>query len=252
MHRTSPDQMIRAYLDRVSNELQDLPGDERAEIIDDLRQHIEEALGSPEEAGEAEVRNVLDRLGQPAAVAAEARSRHDDHDGMVEDDQRPPENPEPDRTPGALEVGAIILTALFWPVGLLLTWISQRWKTRDKVVATVLPVVGTFGMIVITLGGMVAYGSGSVGSVVTMAEDQPAESSGPVLPEPRDQSEFSDSTTGEGAGFRMLVVFGFLAGVLAAPFVAAIYLAVRLQPARRNTPPAHSQHLNQQALGSHW
>lgn len=230
MQSGTPDQLIERYLERVRVELDDLPADEREEIIDGLQSHIEEAAGSDGTATEADVRNVLDRLGHPQDVAREARTRS--HEQTVTTAQ--PVRYEPHRTPGALEVAAIILTALFWPIGVLLAWISGRWKTRDKVVATVVPALTTFMLVLIVLGGLVVWGSTS--ETVTVVADQveqvdPDAGSVPP-PEPR-TPEFTDSMGDGGVLARFVVIFGFIGGVIGGPFFAAVYLAIRLQPGER-------------------
>ena len=43
--------------------------------VEEIREPIESALGEAGTAGDIEVRNVLERLGDPADIAAEARER---------------------------------------------------------------------------------------------------------------------------------------------------------------------------------
>lgn len=68
-------QRVETYLDRLEKELSDLPGDRRRELIEEIRGHIDEALALTPDPGEADVRNVLERLGDPADIAQEARER---------------------------------------------------------------------------------------------------------------------------------------------------------------------------------
>jgi hypothetical protein len=94
------------------------------------------------------VREVLDRLGEPEEIAAEAGAR-----------------PKAERRLGALEVAAIALLLvggmfppiLGWIVGVVLLWISDAWTTRHKLLGTLivpgglalplfLSTVGTIGM----------------------------------------------------------------------------------------------------------
>jgi uncharacterized membrane protein len=227
VERRRPEYIIQAYLDRVSHELQDLPTRDRDEILDDLREHIHESAGPIEYASEADIRNILERLGHPQDVANEASTRHAD---PPVSEAQPEVKSELDKTPGALEVAAIILTALFWPIGVLLAWISQRWKTRDKVIATIIPFVATIFLGVIVLGGLVVYGSESMSVSEVVDEPAPAQPGEQVDPEPRSPSGFGDSGSDDNAGARLIVVLGFLGGVIAGPFVTAVYLAVRLQP----------------------
>jgi uncharacterized membrane protein len=219
--------IIQAYLDRVSREVDDLTPPEQSEIIEDLRAHIYEAVGDPQDASEADARNVLDRLGHPQDVAREARTRSPEHE---EPSVSGPVQHEPRRTPGALEVAAIVLTALFWPVGVLLAWVSDRWITRDKVIATVIPFASTLLLGVIIIGGLVAYGTTTT---VTVVEDQvqPAQPAEPAEPDERSPRQISDPSSPSEALSRFVIVLGFLGGVVAGPFISAVFLAIRMKPA---------------------
>lgn len=69
----SSDQLVFGYLDAAERALTGVPEDRRRELLRDLSDHIaaeRAALDPPTEAG---VRAILDRLGDPATVAAEAR-----------------------------------------------------------------------------------------------------------------------------------------------------------------------------------
>ena len=130
------EQLVRNYLERLEHELHDLPTARRREIVEEISEHIEEARASGA-ADEASVRSLLDRLGDPADIAADARERL----GV-----RP-------RRPGMLEiaalvlllVGGVVLPVLGWFVGVALLWASAVWTTRDKLVGT-LVVPGGLGL----------------------------------------------------------------------------------------------------------
>ena len=68
------DQLVEEYLAAVADACADLPAARRAELIDDLREHIEVARARLNQPSEADIRTILDRLGEPAAIAAEARA----------------------------------------------------------------------------------------------------------------------------------------------------------------------------------
>jgi hypothetical protein len=122
------EQLVRDYLERLEQELADLPNARRREIIEEISEHIEEARtsGAADEAG---VRSLLDRLGDPADIAVDARERL----GV-----RP-------RRSGIFEiaalvlllVGGVVLPVLGWLVGVALLWASAVWTTRDKLLGTV-------------------------------------------------------------------------------------------------------------------
>jgi uncharacterized membrane protein len=69
------DELVANYLKRLEKELSDLPGSRRRELTHEISEHIDEARSGLEAQSEAETRTVLDRLGDPADIAAEARER---------------------------------------------------------------------------------------------------------------------------------------------------------------------------------
>jgi uncharacterized membrane protein len=75
---TSPtkgkDRLVEEYLAAVADACAGLPAARRSELIDDLREHIAVARARLDRPGEADIRTILDRLGEPAAIAAEARA----------------------------------------------------------------------------------------------------------------------------------------------------------------------------------
>lgn len=126
------DRLVDDYLRRLRAELSDLPRAQRRELEQEVAEHIAEARADLDAENEAEIRTLLERLGEPEEIAAEARERF----GV-----RP-------RRPGWMEVGALVLLpiggvivpVLGWFVGLALLWISEVWSTRDKLIGTfVLP-----------------------------------------------------------------------------------------------------------------
>jgi hypothetical protein len=76
---------------------------------------------------EAEIRNLLERLGDPADIAAESRERF----GVRR------------RQAGIVEilaligllVGGVVLPIIGWFVGLIFLWVSAAWTTREKLLA---------------------------------------------------------------------------------------------------------------------
>src|SRR2546423_15178561 len=72
--------------------------------------------------------NLLDGRGDPAEIAAEARSG--------EERRGPAAGLRRFRT---LEVLTLALMLLAWPVGVILLWVSRAWTTREKVLGLLLP-----------------------------------------------------------------------------------------------------------------
>jgi hypothetical protein len=124
---TEVDALILRYLQDLEAELGDLPANRRQELLDEVGEHIAAARAALDPETEAGVRTVLERLGDPADIAAEARERF----GVPPPDPRVP-------TP-RLEIIAIVLRVvpfLGWVVGVILVWLSRIWTTRDKLIGT--------------------------------------------------------------------------------------------------------------------
>lgn len=220
-----PEDMIQRYLDRVAGQLHDLSAEERSEILSDLRAHIEEAVGDPETAPEADVRNVLERLGEPVDLARESRDRRsDDASNHVPDVYR-----RVNKSPGALEIAAIVLTALVWPIGVVLAWLSPRWLVRDKVIATILPIFSLVLLIGAMVPAWVGYGSSRVVTTEPQSVQSPSESGVQDMNSQETLIVSDDGWVWSSIG-RLIAILVFLVGVVGGPFIAAIYLAIRLQP----------------------
>ena len=69
------DKLVERYLKHLEIELDDLPRDRRREIVDEIAGHIAEARTALAHESEAGVRNILEGLGDPADIAADARER---------------------------------------------------------------------------------------------------------------------------------------------------------------------------------
>jgi hypothetical protein len=157
---TEADALIARYLQDLEAQLGDLPASRRQELLDEVGEHIAAGRADLDPETEAGVRTLLERLGDPADIAAEARDRS----GV------PPATP---RSPGPwLEIVAIVLLVvpfLGWVLGAVLVWLSRIWSTRDKLIGT----VGGLSWVLTALGTMMATagpraaGSGPLGPAET-------------------------------------------------------------------------------------
>jgi hypothetical protein len=150
---TEADALILRYLQDLESQLGDLPTNRRQELLDEVGEHIAAARAELDPETEAGVRTLLERLGDPADIAAEARERS----GI----QPPPTRPATPR----LELAALVLLVipfLGWVVGVVLVWLSRLWTTGDKLVGT----IGGLSWVAAGLGGIMtsAGGSTAVGS----------------------------------------------------------------------------------------
>ena len=74
---TTTDKLVERYLKHLDVELDDLPRDRRREIVGEIAGHIAEARADLQGETEADVRNILEGLGDPAEIATDARERFD-------------------------------------------------------------------------------------------------------------------------------------------------------------------------------
>jgi hypothetical protein len=146
------DELVAAYLRRLRRAARVLPRARRQELVDEIAEHIAQARASAPASGQggSEVlRHELERLGEPRDIVAAAG-------GGVRAGR-----------PAGLEVAAVALlltggiaglvigipgVIVGWGAGVLLLWVSPRWRWPDKLLGT-LVWPGGFA-VVLLLGGM--------------------------------------------------------------------------------------------------
>jgi uncharacterized membrane protein len=155
---------VGEYLRRLQRTMGDVPVDRREEILQEIEEHIAELLGEYPEATDADVRNVLERVGDPEDIAAEARERVEDHspNQTVAVVVRP-RNSWTDSAAIALLIlsGPLIMFPLFrpevaligWFVAFILVWLSVVWSTRDKTKASLAMTAGLLSALLINGSG---------------------------------------------------------------------------------------------------
>lgn len=199
---------IDDYLRRFEHGLGDVPDEVRREIVDDLRRYIQRTWTASANRSDAAFRGILERLGSPEGLAHEERMRL----GR--------EAPRQPKVPDLFALAAVVLTAVVWPVGIALVWLSSRWPTRDKLLATAFPVVGVL-LLFISFAPTPAAAPPQPG---TTPIEVPRE-----MPRPG-ASELPDSSLLVSVASSSLMLLG-----LGAPLLAAIYLALRMGPSPRRS-----------------
>jgi uncharacterized membrane protein len=137
-------QIISEYMSRLERALAHAPDPRRQELMDEVRAHIAEARRQLPNETDADLLNILDRLGDPAETAAAELGRTD-------------VTPEHRSSSRALEIATIVLLLLFWPVGVVLLWMSEKWTVRDKLIGTLIPPGGYLGTLVV--GAVLVWGT---------------------------------------------------------------------------------------------
>lgn len=145
--------LVADYLARLEAEARVLPEDRRAELVAEVRGHIDAALAEAGGTDESAVRNVLERLGPPSEIVVEAGPPDPalaaTVDASVQAASRPGWGPTEIIAIAAL-VGAWVALALqqqlsLWTsvilwlalgaLGMVLVVLSDRWSRRRKQLA---------------------------------------------------------------------------------------------------------------------
>lgn len=172
-------------------------------IVGEIEEHLADTLAEMGPgAGEAAVRNALDRVGDPNDIAAEARERFGIESGR-------PSWTDPLAIVLLLIGGFLFLVG--WIAGVVLLWLSDVWSTRDKIIGTLL-VPG--GLVAPAWLGLV----GGVRSTVCFTERR---ADGVTVT--------SCNAGGGGVDILALVLLAFL---VMAPIATAVYLGRKLRRAR--------------------
>jgi uncharacterized membrane protein len=170
------DKLVADYLGRLDRELRDLPRTRRRELVEEISGHIAEARADLETENEAAVRSLLDRLGDPEEIAAEAR-------GRVEVEPRG----------SALDIvalvllliGGVVLPVVGWVIGVVLLWISETWTTTEKVIGTLIAPGGLalpLFLLVVTASAETCSGGPTEGELIcTGGPSQAAQVLGTIL-----------------------------------------------------------------------
>jgi len=201
MRRRTPDRLIRDYLRRLGDASRGLPRGERRELRAQIEEHLRAAL--PVEPSELEVREALERLGDPEEIVAEQPGRTAGRRGI-----------------GAHAVAAVVLlliggflAGVGWIVGVVLLWTSAVWTTREKLVGTLVIPGGLFASLIISTTQISAGGAGCFGG--TLREN------GHLV-------QTVGSCGGFSTGHEVLAV-ALLAAAVLAPIASAVFLVTRAQ-----------------------
>ena len=192
-----PNRLVDDYIDGLARAAQSLPAARREELLGDVRSHVAESGATTE----AEVRNVLERLGSAEEILAEY-------------EDAPVASPRAEPRLRFQEYAVLVLLPLGgflfivgWLVGVALLWTSDRWRTGEKLLGTVFP---PFGYLSFAIAGLL-----------------PGQTCGTV-------SDGSGGVTESCTGFALPVWVGvpLFVLVLIAPVVTVAVLASRAAPNR--------------------
>jgi uncharacterized membrane protein len=127
------DKLVRRYLAQLDTALQGVDASRRQEILADVHEHIEQGRDGLETDDPADVLTLLDRVGDPAAIAAEA--------GAPSAGSR-----RWDAWAPWLIIFGPVASGLGWIAGIVILWTSPAWSQRDKLIATIVSPAGLIAL----------------------------------------------------------------------------------------------------------
>jgi hypothetical protein len=137
------DKLARRYLAQLDAALQGVDASRREEILTEVHEHIEQGRDGLDTDDAASVRTLLSRVGDPAAIAAEAGAPS-------------PGSRRWDAWAPWLIIFGPVASGLGWIAGIVILWTSPTWSQRDKLIATVVPPAGLVALffgLVAAMGG---------------------------------------------------------------------------------------------------
>jgi uncharacterized membrane protein len=199
---SDPDRLVEDYLKRLDREFAGLPRGRRRELVGEIAEHITEARAALPREGEAEIRTLLEQVGDPSDIAAEARERFE-----VQPRRR-----------GLTEILALILLlvggfvfVVGWFVGLVLLWVSEAWTTREKLVGTLLVPGGILPAVLMLSGVIGGY------SETCFGEEDPA------------TGQFVETCTGGPSAAGQILRIALFVVFVVGPFFTTAFLARRMR-----------------------
>ena len=132
------DPLVSDYLAHLSRVTVGLDPTARAELLEEVRQHISDARAAGDDIPAA-----LTRLGSPEQIAQAA--------GL------PIRTSGRSRAQTAYDLGTVFLVVagagclsyIGWFIGVILLWIGPRWTLRDRLIGTLVPPFGASGFILL-------------------------------------------------------------------------------------------------------
>lgn len=200
------DRLVAEYLTRLERALRDLPPASRRELQEEIEEHVAAGRAELADQSEAEIRTLLDRIGEPEEIAAAARERIE-HPAQGSRAKVPRAGLRELAALPLLLIGGLFLPLLGWLVGVALLWASSVWTRGAKLLGTLIVPGG------LAPAAYLVFGSGTTDGCIADRT-----SSGYVV---------ASSCTGSGAPDVVWVALTVLA--IALPLGTALYLALQLR-----------------------
>jgi len=137
MSSNDSESMVNDYLRRLDLALSAVAGPRRQRLVEEIAQHVAERRREISEESPTALLQLLDRIGRPEDIAAAA---------LEQDDEQSPRLSSSETEKSGLHEALAIALLLFggylliigWLIGVVLLWSSPAWRTRDKVLGTLI------------------------------------------------------------------------------------------------------------------
>ncbi|MBT9145273.1 MAG: hypothetical protein DDT42_01143 [candidate division WS2 bacterium] len=133
------EKILNNYLKEIEERLEGASFAAKKEFTAEIRSHLVEKWETSEAQNEESLFQVISEFGNPQEIA--------------EDYQAKLSNKAKDGRAYPPTWLVLALTIFIWPVGIILAWFSPAWGLRDKIIATLIPLLTFF---VFLLGSMFA------------------------------------------------------------------------------------------------
>jgi hypothetical protein len=206
MSADTPERIVKDYLRRLSTASRVLPRAERRELRAQIDEHLRVALSDG--PGEAQVRTVLERLGEPEEIVAEQAGARLAAGGGA-----------------GVQVWVTVFLLLFgtglflvgWFVGVVMLWSSRAWTTGEKVLGTLILPGGIFGAFFILASMITASGSRCITGATVV---------GPGV----HVRHLASHCTGGTSTIETILAITLTAFIVIAPIATAVMLVRRARP----------------------
>lgn len=138
------EKIINRYLREIDNSLEDVSYTARKEFFAEIRSHLVEKWENCEVQNEESLLQVINEFGDPREIADDFLDRSFSgarHSGLS-------------YPPSWL---VIVLTIFLWPAGIILAWLSPAWRVRDKIIATMIPLLITVLLLGFSMAARVSF-----------------------------------------------------------------------------------------------
>lgn len=210
MTGTDADRLVDDYLARLDAALDRLPAARAEELVDEIDAHISEARAElPGGGTEAELRTLLDRIGEPEEIA---------RDALGDEPQAAAAAPVVVTRRGGwveslavalLPFGGLLIPLVGWFAGVALLWSSDHWTLRDKLIGTLAPPGGYFTFFLLT------FIVSDVDSCSSVSDEN-----GTII----------GDTCDDGSAFGEALMIALIIVLLVLPLVTMVYLLRRRRP----------------------